>query len=363
MNQNKPFRVLSLDGGGMRGTYTATYLSCLASAFAIRRGVSGLDVGASFDLIVGTSTGGIIACAIAAGVPLSKIVEFYRAHGSSIFPRRLPQSPGLELITDMFRRRAALACGSETLRAALTRHFGDMTLGDLYRDREIALAITAVELSQHRSWIFKTPHLRNTNHRDDHYRLVDICLATSAAPMYRSLAAVEHPDGGDAGYRVFADGGLWANNPVLVGLIDALEMTTREREIQVFCLGTCPRPAGEQVSKAVVHRDLNGWKFGGMAAALSIDAQEFAYDNIARMLVKHLDRQCQILRFPRDQIPAALMPYLDLDDTRPEAMDALINQARTDADMANSRCGDANSREGQLITRLFMDSPPYTSNS
>ena len=140
-------------------------------------------------------------------------------------------------------------------------------------------------------------------------------------------------------------------------------MTAREREIQVFCLGTCPRPAGEQVSKAVVHRDLVGWKFGGMAAALSIDAQEFAYDNIARMLVKHLDRQCQILRFPRDQIPAALMPYLDLDDMRPEAMDALINQARTDADMANSRCGDANSREGQLITRLFMDSPPYTSNS
>ena len=106
-----------------------------------------------------------------------------------------------------------------------------------------------------------------------------------------------------------------------------------------------------------VHRDLAGWKFGGAAAALSIDAQEFAYDNIARMLVKHLNRPCEILRFPRDQVPAALLPYLDLDDTRPEAIDALVNQARTDADMTNSRCADPDSREGRLITRLFTDAP------
>lgn len=360
MNDAKPFRVLSLDGGGMRGTYTATYLSCLADAFALRRDVSALDVGAGFDLIVGTSTGGIIACALAVGLPLWKVVEFYRMHGPSIFARRLPQRLGPKLIKDLFRRRTALSSGNEVLRAALTEHFGDMTLADVYRTREIALAITAVDLSQHRSWIFKTPHLCNTNHRDDNYRLVDVCLATSAAPIYRSLAALEHVDGGVPGYRVFADGGLWANNPVLVGLVDALEMAERGREIQVFCLGTCPRPGGEQVPKAAIHRDLVAWRFGGIAAALSIDAQEFAYDNIARMLVKHLDRPCKILRFPRAQIPAALMSYLDLDDTRAEAMDALINQARTDADMTNSQCGDCDNREGQLITQLFMDSPPLT---
>ena len=51
------------------------------------------------------------------------------------------------------------------------------------------------------------------------------------------------------------------------------------------------------------------------------------------------------------------MPYLGLDDTRAEAIDALINQARTDADMTNSRCADPNSREGQLISALFMDAP------
>src|SRR3546814_3249785 len=136
----------------MRGTYTATYLARVAAAFAQRRGVSALDIGATFDLIVGTSTGGIIACALAAGVPLSEVVELYRTHGRAIFPRRLPDGPGIGLVTDLFSRPKTLAEGDKALRTALADRLGDITLGDVYRERGIALAITAVELSQHRSW-------------------------------------------------------------------------------------------------------------------------------------------------------------------------------------------------------------------
>jgi len=256
----KPFRVLSLDGGGMRGTYTATYLDRIAATFAKRRGDGALDIGAAFDLIVGTSTGGIIACALAAGVPLLEVAELYQAHGKAIFPRRLPSGLGIELVMDLRNRPAALAAGTRALRDALASKLGDETLLQLFFRRNIGLAIAAVELSQHRSWVFKTPHLAaTTNHRDDHYRLVDVCLATSAAPIFRSLAVIDHPDSTNrkaAGYNVFADGGLWANNPVLVGLIDALEMTEAGQEIEIFCLGTCPRPAGEQVAKMDVHRGL-----------------------------------------------------------------------------------------------------------
>ncbi len=80
-SSRQPFRVLSLDGGGMRGTYTATYLDRVASTFAKRRGLEALDIGAAFDLIVGTSTGGIIASALAKGVPLSDVVTLYQEHG------------------------------------------------------------------------------------------------------------------------------------------------------------------------------------------------------------------------------------------------------------------------------------------
>jgi len=358
-DSHRPFRVLSLDGGGMRGTYTATYLSRLERTFATRRGVAALDLGRAFDLVVGTSTGAIVGCALAAGVPLQTVVDFYRQRGPSVFPRRLPRNV-LGVIVDWIRRSKALAGGNEALRVALKEMFGTTTLSALYTDRKIGLAITAVELSQHRSWIFKTPHSPGTNHRDDGYELVDVCLASTAAPVYRSLAAVGHADDGPAGYRVFVDGGLWANNPVLVGLVEALSLAAPARPIQIFCLGTCPRPAGEQIAADEVHRNLNDWKFGGAAAALSIDAQEFAFDHVARLLAPHFKRECAIVRFPREQVPAALMPFLDLDDTSTQAMDALINQARSDADMTNSRCGSTDDRDGQLICQLFTDAPERT---
>lgn len=354
-----PFRVLSLDGGGMRGTYTATFLDRVAAAFAHRRSLAALDIGAAFDLIVGTSTGGIIACALAAGLPLSDIVDLYVEHGPKIFARRLP-SGVTGVVPDKWKRPPALAAGAEELRKALVAKLGTTTLADIYATRGIGLAIPAVEMSQHRAWVFKTPHLKDTtNHRDDSYTLVDVCLATTAAPIYRSMAAVDHPDKTGNGFNVFVDGGLWANNPVLVGLIDALDLTAPGQEIQIFCLGTCPMPAGEQIAKFELDRGLGEWKFGGEAASLAVDAQQFAYDHMAKKIARHVNRKCTIIRFPSEKVPAALIPYLDLDETRREAMDALINQARTDADMTNSKCAYAETDpEAALISDLFNTAPP-----
>jgi len=350
------FRVLCLDGGGMRGLYTAAYLSCVGEAFARKRSSNELDIGAAFNLIVGTSTGAIIGMALAVGISPNRIVQLYKDHGRAIFPQKLPDGLSLKLLRDLVTRPGAVKNGEKALCKALTDCFGEMTLGQAFAQRGIALAVPAVELGHHRSWVFKTPHLANTNHRDDDFTLVDVCVATSAAPLFRALAAVRRKTG-PKGNLVFADGGLWANNPVLVGLIDALEMTTPSRKIEIFCLGTCPRPAGEDTATMNVYRGLGEWKFGGEAAKLAIDAQEFAYDHMAKMLSRHVNRECTIVRFPSQQVPAALMPYLDLDDTRPEAAEALVRQASSDADMTNSRCGDPNDADGQLVRRLFMEMP------
>ena len=356
-----PFRVLSLDGGGMRGTYTATYLDRVAAAFAKRRSITALDLGAAFDLIVGTSTGGIIACALAAGIPLPDIVTLYITHGPKIFSRPLP-SGALGVIPDTWKRPPALATGAAVLRKALTDKLGTTTLGEIYAARGIGLAVPAVEMSQHRAWMFKTPHLKETtNHRDDGYTLVDVCLATAAAPIYRSMAALDHPDTSSSGFNVFVDGGLWANNPVLAGLIDALDMTVPGQEIHIFCLGTCPMPAGEQIAKSALNRGLLEWNFGAEAANLAVDAQQFAYDHMAKKIARHVDRNCTIIRFPSEKVPAALIPYLQLDETRADAMKALINQARTDADMTNSKCAYAGiDAEAALICDLFNTVPPRT---
>lgn len=352
-----PFRVLSLDGGGTRGTYTATYLDKVAATFARRRNVDALDMGAAFDLIVGTSTGGIIAAGLATGVPLADIVALYVENGSVIFSRRLPTG-AVGAVLDILKRPQVLASGTASLRAALVKKLGTQTLGQVYSERGIALAIPAVEMSQHRGWVFKTPHLKDTNHRDDDYSLVDVCLATTAAPVYRSLAAIDHPENDAGGFNVFVDGGLWANNPVLVGLIDALDLTEPGQEIHIFSLGTCPLPAGEQIPKTAINRGLPEWKFGGEAAGLAVDAQQFAFDHMAKKLARHVNRKCTVIRFPSEKVPAALIPYLALDETRPEAIRALIDQARTDADMANSKCAYADTDpEAALICALFDSAP------
>jgi len=350
----KHLKVLALDGGGMRGIYSAEYLAALSEAFAKKRKCGQLDVGAAFDLVVGTSTGAILACALAAGVPLRKIVSLYRDHGSKIFPKKIPAS-SVGVLLDVWKRPALLAEGAVALRSVLDETFGDETVGQVFARRGIAIAVTAVEMTHHRSWVFKTPHLANTNHRDDDYKLVDICMASSAAPLFRSLACVRHPSG--EGYNVFADGGLWANTPILVALIDALEMTEVDDEIEIFSIGTCPRPAGEQINPDTINRGYLEWRFGADAAATSIDAQEFAFTNMARLITRHLKQRCEIVRFPQDAVPSELSKYLDLDETSADAMNALMSVARADANMTNSKCGIAGDATGTCINNLFQTLP------
>jgi uncharacterized protein len=352
----QPFRVLSLDGGGMRGIYTAQYLASVSDGFSRRLKKLRLDIGKGFDLIVGTSTGAIVACALAAAVPMQDVVNLYRQHGKFIFPRRLPTGLGLPLIADLLKRPAALRQGSAALQRALSPCFKSENLGQLYQRRNIALAVTAVNMSNHKSWVFKTPHLARSNHRDDLYTLVDVCLASSAAPIFRSVAAIDFPDG-QSGYHAFIDGGLWANNPVLVALIEALDLAPPDQQIEVFSVGTCPRPAGTAIRQTEVHRGLLEWKFGGEAASMAIDAQEFAFDQMAKFLVKHPSRNCHIVRFPSEPVPATMMQYLDLDDTRDEAAEAILQQARTDADMANSKCANPNNSDGMRVCALFESMP------
>lgn len=339
----------------MRGLYTASYLDSLARRYTVTREVAGLDIGQGFDLIVGTSTGAIIACALAAGVPLGRVISLYRNFGRQIFPRKLPKRMGVGLAWQAFNRSGGLRAGATALEKALRTELGDATIGSVWKDRSIALAIPAVEMARHHAWVFKTPHLTNTKHRDDGYSLADVCLATTAAPVYRSLARIKNPD--TSGHHVFADGGLWASNPVLVGLIDALGMTGAADRIEVFCLGTCPRPEGELIQANELDRGFAGWRFGAGIVTLTLDAQEFAFDNMARMIAAHVDRDCHIVRFPHGKVPASIMKYLDLDETGNAAMDALEAQAHADVNEALSRCGDAADIQGQLLNTLLNELP------
>jgi uncharacterized protein len=340
----------------MRGIYSASYLAALEQAFCKQRGHKSLDIGKAFRLVVGTSTGAIIGCALAKGVPPEEIVKLYRDNGSSIFRRKLPSSVfSFDFWAQLSERRHLLREGSISLGKALAEVFSTMTIKELWEQRGIALAIPAVNMATYRPWVFKTPHDPKTNHRDDEVSLVDVCLATSAAPLFRSLAAIKHKAGG---HDVFIDGGLWANNPVLVAMVEALRMVgDGEEEIEIFALGTCGKPEGEIIPLTALDRGLGAWKFGGEAAKVAIAAQEYAFDMIVQLLEPHLNRRVHIIRFPSEKIPGALLQYLDLDETRPEGLDALVGQARRDADMTNSGI-QRGTAEGKAISSLFNDMSP-----
>jgi Patatin-like phospholipase len=239
----RPFRILSLDGGGIRGAFTAGFLAGIEERL-------GHSVGRYFDLVAGTSTGGIIAAAVAFGEPAERIEEFYLDYGPRIFARPW-QKPicsvkiPFRLLGGVYRKLVNLILydrfgvdghwirnskyTADVLKAALEEVFTDRRIGHA-RTRLIIPAVNAVSGQPK---VFKTSHLSSL-FVDHETRVVDALLATSAAPTYFPAATL----GPGSAY---VDGGLWANNPSVVAIIESMMIAQRCRRPDIdfdFSVGT-----------------------------------------------------------------------------------------------------------------------------
>jgi patatin-like phospholipase/acyl hydrolase len=216
------YRILSLDGGGIKGLIMAILLERLEAAHP---GFLG-----QIDLFAGTSTGGLLALGLASGKTPSQARELYEKHGSEVFA---------DTVLDDMRDLGKLVGADyslEPLLDALTQEFGDTRLGDLPKK----VLVSAFDLDNNpqdaavmRTWKPKFFHNFPSPGSDVDERVVDVGAYTSDAPTYFPI------------YHGYIDGGVVACNPSVCALAQALHPQTGGQKLEdvvLLSLGTGHNP-------------------------------------------------------------------------------------------------------------------------
>ncbi len=253
---DRPFRVLALSGGGVRGIFQAAYLARLS------RYHEG-PLHKYFDLVCGTSTGAIVAAAIASEIEPKTIVEAYTKHSLGIFSKRIagPLRQGGQY-------------DASKLANLLTEIFGERTLADT--KTELLITATSLDTYSHKTFTTldgkKKPNVTEL-------LLSDIVRASASAPTY---FLPTNPKGSS---RAFVDGGLWANSPTIAALLRVhLSMGIPFSSMRVLSIGNGKRPPGTTIERFSKLRALSTTTIDHVIE-LMFSSQESFSDEFASELV------------------------------------------------------------------------------
>lgn len=226
-----------MDGGGIRGIFSASVMAELS-----RLVPAGSHVGEYFDLISGTSTGGIIALGLGLRLEPERIANLYLERGMEIFPPFWTRHPWLAKAKQIF----GPLHNHESLKEALQSEFGHRALGE----SETRLVIPAFVGPDVQVAVFKTDHHRDYR-RDWQTPAWEVARATAAAPTYLR--------GHRYNLEFFLDGGVWANNPMMLAIVEAISAyDVRLDQIRVISIGTGnPRP---RLKQSAVRAGFWGWR-------------------------------------------------------------------------------------------------------
>jgi patatin-like phospholipase/acyl hydrolase len=196
------FRILSIDGGGVRGYLAAGILANIESYLnAVTK--QEVPLGLRFDFIAGTSAGGLIALGLARGRTALEVRNLFSSFVPKVFGADNRRSKLQHIKYPLY--------GSEPLEQALREFFGTDKLKDLVRDA----CVTSVSLVDAKPMLHKTDYLARNEKRLNE-SLVDVAMATTAAPTYLAAHSSEFSAN-------LVDGGLAANNPSVIAYVDALQ--------------------------------------------------------------------------------------------------------------------------------------------
>jgi patatin-like phospholipase/acyl hydrolase len=290
------FRILSLDGGGIKGAFTASVLTALEEEI-------GDQIGDYFDLIAGTSTGGILALGLGFRIPAQRIQDFYRDMGPDIFPKT-----GRLGIPGIMRQLFGPKHSHARLRAALEKVLANRKFGEA----KSRLVIPTYDAIGGRIFILKTAHHPRFKYDIDALA-VDVALATSAAPTYFEAAPFPVHVGSS-----FVDGGVWANNPALVAIVEAAcFLDVPLDQIDVLSIGTTSAPFNIANNR---HAGIIKWNVGMIN--LMFEGQAESALKQAKLLLKDRVFRIDVVTKPGE---------FSLDDASSDKIDRLMNLGRGEA--------------------------------
>jgi patatin-like phospholipase/acyl hydrolase len=218
------YKILSLDGGGIKGIYSLGFLSRLEDYL-------GEPVNDYFDLVVGTSTGGIIALGLGKGFSASDLLDFYLQMGKDIFS-------GNKYVNSI-KHWGFSKYKNTVLRKSLEDKFGATRLGE----SKTRLVVPSQNLENGEVHLYKTAHSEGLM-GDYKEKMSDIALATSAAPTY--FPTFQTRDG-----LCLVDGGIYANNPVAIAAVEAVGILnwSPPDDIKILSIGCTNEAINIQLAK------------------------------------------------------------------------------------------------------------------
>ena len=263
-DNNRPFRILSLDGGGIRGVISARILQEVEKQLQEHHGQS---IAENFDMVAGTSTGSLIAAATTIGYTPADMIDIYQNHGMEIFPYQSLLSPkrwklllryGLSAPKFFHDGLIKVVCGLDKFKNSAGEFVKLKEAGRKSADQEkpdLILLILAYDAMYRNTTFFSNYHLGKKWFDDQ--PLWKVCVSSASAPTFFPACELTHTSKDENIQETWSfphvDGGVTANNPTLCAISHAIELGHKLEDIQVLSIGT------GQNKKPLDFKTVQGW--------------------------------------------------------------------------------------------------------
>lgn len=342
MNNNETFKILSIDGGGILVLYSLYMLNELENKYC----KSGETLSNYFDIICGTSTGGLVALGIANKIPIQKIIDEFECNAKLLFPEWQ-----LSKFWHNFKFYFCSKYSHDSIFLISERLFGNSKMCKLNN----LVCIPSFTVETYKNSVFKFPHKDGNLFMDKELKVTDVVLATTSLPYYFPIHKVKHK------FRegFYIDGGIWANNPALVGITEALDFfvgkNKQYEKYDVLSIGNIEYNYGMYPKN--VKKFWNIFKFNFLCKTIMY-SQNDALHRFTKTICNATHGNYTRIRYV--EFPKKYVSELFPDNSNKEFIYRLKHIAKNDTHKILDECCDTHRKYN--INRFFTKQKTYNTN-